>query len=101
MYDLPWLSWVMNPRGIFQPNQMLFDATDIAIGDAALGVVKTVPKVGFVTLAIDVLPNVTVQASQICQSFRISEFLQAQIPCNRSSLRDAVSNSPGDPRIPE
>ncbi len=23
---------VMNPRGIFQPNQMLFDATDIAIG---------------------------------------------------------------------
>jgi uncharacterized Fe-S center protein len=48
---------VMNPRGILEPNQEMFDATDIAIGDAALGVVKTVPKVGFVTLAIDVSPK--------------------------------------------
>ena len=48
---------VMNPRGVFEPNQELFDATDIAIGDAALGVVKSVPKVGFVTLAVDVSPK--------------------------------------------
>ena len=34
---------VMNPRGIFEPNQMLFDATDIAIGDAALGGELEVP----------------------------------------------------------
>ena len=37
---------VMNPRGIFEPSQDLFDATDIAIADAALAVTKTVPKVG-------------------------------------------------------
>ncbi|MCH8230689.1 MAG: DUF362 domain-containing protein [Chloroflexi bacterium] len=48
---------VMNPRGIFEPSQEMFDATDIAIGDAALGVVKTVPKVGFVTIAVDVSPK--------------------------------------------
>jgi hypothetical protein len=48
---------VLNPRGIFEPNQEMFDATDIAIADAALGVMKTVPKVGFVTLAIDVSPK--------------------------------------------
>lgn len=48
---------VLNPRDIFEPNQMLFDATDIAIADAALGVVKTVPKVGFVTVAVDVSPK--------------------------------------------
>ena len=43
---------VMNPRGIFEPSQDLFDATDIAIADAALGVMKTVPKVGFLNLAL-------------------------------------------------
>ena len=48
---------VMNPRGIFEPSQDLFDATDIAIADAALAVTKTVPKVGFINLAIDVSPK--------------------------------------------
>lgn len=48
---------VMNPRGIFEASQMQFDATDIAIADAALGVAKTVPKVGYVTLGVDVSPK--------------------------------------------
>ncbi len=50
---------VMNPRGIFSPNQATFDATDAAIADAALGVVKVVgrDKVGFVTIAVDVSPK--------------------------------------------
>ena len=48
---------VMNPRGIFEPSQAQFDATDVAIADAALGVVKAVPKVGFVTVAVDVSPK--------------------------------------------
>ena len=48
---------VLNPRGIFEASQEMFDATDIAIADAALGVMKTVPKVGFVTLGIDVSPK--------------------------------------------
>lgn len=48
---------VMNPRGIFEPSQAQFDATDVAIADAALAVVKTVPKVGFINVAVDVSPK--------------------------------------------
>ena len=33
---------IMNPRGIFRPNLANFDATDAAIADGALGVVKAV-----------------------------------------------------------
>jgi len=51
-------SW-MNPRGIFEPNLANFDATDIAIGDAALGVVKAVGRenIGFINVAVDVSPK--------------------------------------------
>lgn len=50
---------LMNPRGIFEPLQEQFDATDAAIADAALGVVKAVGrgKVGFINMAIDVSPK--------------------------------------------
>ena len=51
---------VMNPRGILEPSQLMFDATDVAIADAALGVVKAVggpEKVGFVSVAVDVSPK--------------------------------------------
>ena len=49
----------MNPRGIFEPNLANFDATDIAIGDAALGVVKAVGRenIGFINVAVDVSPK--------------------------------------------
>ncbi|MBI4307012.1 MAG: DUF362 domain-containing protein, partial [Chloroflexi bacterium] len=50
---------LMNPRGIFEPLQEQFDATDAAIADAALGVVRAVgrDKVGFVSMAVDVSPK--------------------------------------------
>ncbi|MDP7674254.1 MAG: DUF362 domain-containing protein [Dehalococcoidia bacterium] len=89
---------VMNPRGIFQPNQMLFDATDIAIGDAALGVVKTVPKVGFVTLAIDVSPKCD------CAGFsdmpivpNLGVFASKDPVAIDQACVDAVTDSPGIP----
>ena len=89
---------VMNPRGIFQPNQMLFDATDIAIGDAALGVVKTVPKVGFVTLAIDVSPKCD------CAGFsdmpivpNLGVFASTDPVAIDQACVDAVTDSPGIP----
>jgi hypothetical protein len=88
----------MNPRGIFEPNQMLFDATDIAIGDAALGVVKTVPKVGFVTLAIDVSPKCD------CAGFsdmpivpNLGVFASTDPVAIDQACVDAVTESPGIP----
>jgi uncharacterized Fe-S center protein len=50
---------LMNPRGIFEPLQEQFDATDAAIADAALGVIKAVgrAKVGFVSVAVDISPK--------------------------------------------
>ena len=49
----------MGSRGILDIAPVIFDATDIAIADAALGVVKAVgeTKVGYINMAVDVSPR--------------------------------------------
>ncbi len=89
---------VLNPRGIFQPNQMMFDATDIAIADAALGVCKTVPKVGFVTLAIDVSPKCDCAGfSDIPIVPNLGVFASTDPVAIDQACVDAVTASPGTP----
>ncbi len=50
---------VLGPRGILDPPGINFDAVDVAIADAALGVEKAVGrgKVGYINMAIDVSPK--------------------------------------------
>ena len=50
---------VLAPRGIFEASPETLEATDAAIADGALGAVKAVgrDKVGFINLAIDVVPG--------------------------------------------
>ena len=49
----------MASRGILELPQIMFDATDLAIADAALGVVKAVgrDKVGYINMALDISPR--------------------------------------------
>ena len=70
---------VMNPRGIFEPSQDLFDATDIAIADAALAVTKTVPKVGSLTWRSTYHRSATAPDSPTCRLFPTWAYLQAPI----------------------
>lgn len=50
---------VMGPRGIIDVPAINFDAVDVAIADAALGVEKVVgrDKVGYINMAIDISPR--------------------------------------------
>ncbi len=89
---------VMNPRGIFEPSQEMFDATDIAIGDAALGVVKAVPKVGFVTIAVDVSPKCDCAGfSDVPIVPHIGVFASTDPVAIDQACVDKVTESPGIP----